>query len=62
MARAHPDAADAVFRKVLRKPSFTWADHGEGLLRRRKPWYYEREPRPGVSVIGARLEELIALP
>ena len=24
-------------------------------MRRRKAWYYEREPRPGVSVIGDRL-------
>jgi hypothetical protein len=23
------------------------------LMRRRKAWHYEREPRPGVSVIGA---------
>ncbi len=61
LAVAHPETADAVFRKVLRKPGFTWADHGETLLRRRKPWYYEHEPRPGVSVIGARLQELIAL-
>jgi hypothetical protein len=61
VALAHPRTADAVFRKVLRKPGFTWADHGEALLRRRKPWYYEREPRPGVSVIGTRLQELIAL-
>ena len=61
LAVAHPETADAVFRKVLRKPSFTWADHGEALLRRRKPWYYEREPRPGVSVIGTRLAELAAL-
>jgi hypothetical protein len=61
VAVANPETADAVFRKVLRKPSFTWADHGEALLRRRKPWYYEHEPRPGVSVIGARLQEIIAL-
>jgi hypothetical protein len=60
-ADAHPETADAVFRKVLRKPGFTWTEHGEALLRRRKPWYYEHDPRPGVSVIGARLGELIAL-
>jgi hypothetical protein len=48
-------------KTVLRKPGFTWAEHGEALLRRRKPWYYEREPRPGVSVIGARLSELAGL-
>ncbi len=28
-------------------------------MRRRKPWYFEREPRPGISVIGARLSELL---
>ena len=28
---------------------------GEALLRRRKPWYYEHEPRPDISVLGARL-------
>ena len=61
MAAAHPETADAVFRKVLRKPNFTWADHGEALLRRRKAWYYDNEPRPGISVIGSRLQELTAL-
>jgi hypothetical protein len=58
LAAAFPQTADAVFRKILRKPDFTWAEHGEALLRRRKPWYYEREPRPGISVIGTRLSEL----
>jgi hypothetical protein len=61
LAAAHPETADAVFRKILRKPSFTWADHGEALLRRRKAWYYDHEPRPGISVIGSRLQELTAL-
>ena len=61
LAVAHPETADAVFRKVLRKHGFTWAEHGEALLRRRKAWYYEHGPRPGVSVIGARLAELAAL-
>jgi hypothetical protein len=59
LAAAHSDTVDAVFRKVLRKPNFTWAEHGEALMRRRKSWYYEREPRPGISVIGARLSELV---
>ncbi|MGH3196479.1 MAG: hypothetical protein ACRDNT_11215 [Streptosporangiaceae bacterium] len=58
LAAAHPQTVDAVFRKILRKPDFTWSEHGEALLRRRKAWYYEREPRPGVSVIGSRLAEL----
>jgi hypothetical protein len=58
LAAAHPDTVDAVFRKILRKRDFTWAEHSEALMRRRKAWYYERAPRPGVSVIGDRLLEL----
>jgi hypothetical protein len=58
LAAAFPHTTDTVFRKILRKPNFTWAEHGEALLRRRKPWYYEQEPRPGISVIGTRLTEL----
>ena len=58
LAAAHPETVDAVFRKTLRKRDFTWAEHGEALMRRRKAWYYQREPRPGVSVIGDRLLEL----
>ncbi|MER5917710.1 hypothetical protein ABT124_47285 [Streptomyces sp. NPDC001982] len=60
LAAAHPETVDAVFRKLLRKPGFTWSEHGEALLRRRKPWYYANEPRPGVSVIGDRLSALAA--
>jgi hypothetical protein len=60
LAAAYSETVDAVFRKILRKPSFTWIEHGEALLRRRKPWYYEHEPRPGITVIGARLGELAA--
>jgi len=59
LAAAHPQAANAVFRKVLRQPNFSWAEHGEALLRRRKPWYYEHAPRPDISVLGARLSELL---
>jgi hypothetical protein len=60
LVAAYPETTDTVFRKLLRKPGFTWAEHGEALLRRRKPWYYAQEPRPGVSVIGERLSELAA--
>jgi hypothetical protein len=58
LAAAYPDTVDAVFRKILRRRDFTWTEHGEALMRRRKKWYYRREPRPGVSVIGDRLLEL----
>ncbi len=47
-----------MFRKILRRRDFTWAEHGETLMRRRKAWDYRQEPRPGVSVIGARLMQL----
>ncbi|MFE4669339.1 hypothetical protein ACFRI7_31405 [Streptomyces sp. NPDC056716] len=60
LAAAHPETTDVVFQKLLKKPGFTWSEHGESLLRRRKPWYYEHQPRPGVSVIGDRLSELVA--
>jgi hypothetical protein len=60
LAVSHPQTVDAVFRKILRQPHFTWADHGEALLRRRKSWYFEHEPRPNRTVIGARLSELIS--
>ena len=58
LAAAHPDTVDAVFRKILRRRDFTWAEHGEALMHRRKAWYYQHEPRPGVTVIGDRLLEL----
>jgi len=60
LAAAHPDTVDAVLRKILRQRDFTWAEHGEALMRRRKAWYYQHEPRPGVSVIGDRLMELVS--
>ncbi|MBM9437228.1 hypothetical protein JT723_15410 [Streptomyces bryophytorum] len=59
LAAEHPQNVDTVFRRLLRQPGFTWSEHGDALLRRRKPWYYESEPRPGVSVIGDRLSELL---
>ncbi|MDR3081437.1 MAG: hypothetical protein LBV60_11020 [Streptomyces sp.] len=39
------ETADTVFRRLLRKPGFTWAEHGEELLRGRKPWYYAQGRR-----------------
>ncbi|MDH6119504.1 hypothetical protein ABH930_004261 [Kitasatospora sp. GAS204A] len=60
LAAAFPETVDEVFGKLLRKPGFTWGEHGEALLRRRKSRYYAQEPRPGVSVIGERLSELTA--
>jgi hypothetical protein len=33
LAAAHPQTADALLQKILRQPNFTWAGHGEALLR-----------------------------
>lgn len=62
LAAAHLTTVDTVFQRLLRLPDFTWSEHGDALMRRRKPWYYENEPRPGVSVIGDRLSELLRGP
>jgi hypothetical protein len=39
LAVARPQAADTVFRKILRQPRFTWAGRGRAVRRKRKPWY-----------------------
>lgn len=58
VSAAHPQNADAVFRRVLGKPNFSWRQHGDGLLRKRKPGYYETEPLPSVAVLSDRVMEL----
>ncbi|HWG00508.1 MAG TPA: hypothetical protein VG164_01510 [Trebonia sp.] len=59
LAAAFPAAnVDEVYRKVLGNRGFTWAHHGEALLRKRKPGYFEAEPTPGVAVLSDRVLEL----
>jgi hypothetical protein len=59
LAAAHPAAnVDAVYRKVLGNRNFSWAQHGEALLSKRKPGYFEAEPTPGVAVLSDRVLEL----
>jgi hypothetical protein len=58
MAAAYPDNVDAVFRRVLGNRTFTWDQNGMGLLRKRKPGYYEAEPTPGVAVLSDRVMAL----
>lgn len=59
LVQRHPDNADRVFRTLLRKPAFSWAQDGENLLRRRKKTHVDREPLPSVSTVGERLAELL---
>jgi hypothetical protein len=58
MAAAFPDNVDAVFRRVLGNKYFSWNQNGPGLLRKRKPGHHDREPLPGVAVLGDRVLEL----
>jgi hypothetical protein len=58
MAAAFPGNVDAVFRRVLGNRNFTWNQNGIGLLKKRKPGYYEAEPTPGVAVLSDRVMAL----
>lgn len=60
LVESHPDTADAVWRAVLKKPSFTWAKQGDLLLRKRKPWYFKLEPYPKVTPASDYLVELLS--
>ncbi|MEW2258153.1 hypothetical protein AB0924_23640, partial [Streptomyces sp. NPDC047869] len=59
LVQRHPDNADAVFRALLRKPTFAWERDGEELLRRRKAKHFAHERLPSVTPVGARLAELL---
>jgi hypothetical protein len=59
MASAHPpENVDAVFRRALGNRGFTWSQHGDTLLRKRKPGYYVGDPTPGVAVLTDRVLDL----
>jgi hypothetical protein len=58
MAAAFPDNVDPVFRRVLGNRNFQWTSNGPGLLKKRKPGYYESEPTPGVAVLSDRVMAL----
>jgi hypothetical protein len=58
MAAAFPGNVDAVFRRVLGNRTFTWNQNGIGLLKKRKPGYYDAEPTPGVAVLSDRVMAL----
>jgi hypothetical protein len=59
VAAAFPaENVDLVFQKVLGNRNFAWRQHGEGLLRKRKPGAFEEEPAPGVAVLSDRVLDL----
>jgi hypothetical protein len=59
LVQRHPENADAVFRSLLRKPTFAWERDGEELLRRRKAKHFAHEPLPSITPVGDRLAELL---
>lgn len=59
LVERHPEGADQIFGVLLRKPGFSWARDGDKLLRRHKKHFLDREPAPGISIIGERLAELL---
>ncbi|MCU1640592.1 MAG: hypothetical protein JWN03_867 [Nocardia sp.] len=59
LAERHHNGVDPVFRKLLGKPGFCWERDGEDLLRCRKKEFIDRAPSPSISVLGARLAELL---
>lgn len=58
LVAANPDTADEVFRRLLKRPDFTWEKDGEKLLRKHKAAFYAEEQRPSLAVFGSRLLEL----
>ena len=58
MAAEFPGNVDEVFRRVLGNRAFTWDQNGIGLLKKRKPGYYDTEPTPGVAVLSDRVMAL----
>jgi hypothetical protein len=58
LAAAFPRTVDAVFQRALGSKNFIWIQNGPGLLRKRKPGHYAREPLPGVAVLSDRVVEL----
>ncbi|GAA3813177.1 hypothetical protein GCM10022226_37370 [Sphaerisporangium flaviroseum] len=48
LAAQDPDKTDRLFRKLLKKPGFSWERDGEALLRKHKPGWFASPPLPKV--------------
>jgi len=56
------ERANEVFRLVLAQKGFDWRRDGERLMRRRKAWFYQREPQPWIAPISDRLAPYVGQP
>lgn len=59
LARRDQDKASAVFGKLLKKRGFTWADHGEALLRKHKPGYFDGSRLPRNVMLSETLADAL---
>jgi hypothetical protein len=57
LAEPDPARASRVFRRVLRRPAFSWERDGEALLRRYKASWFEQPPLPSVTPISRALSD-----
>lgn len=57
VAESGPDAASRLFRKLLKKPRFSWERDGEPLLRKYKADWYAQPPFPRVTPASPALSQ-----
>jgi hypothetical protein len=57
LAEPDPERASGVFRRVLKRPGFSWERDGEALLRRYKSSWFERPVLPSVTPISRVLSD-----
>jgi hypothetical protein len=57
VAESGPDAASRLFRKLLKKPRFSWERDGEPLLRKYKADWYAQPPLPRVTPASPALSQ-----
>jgi hypothetical protein len=57
LAEPDPARANRVFRRVLRRPEFSWERDGEALLRQYKASWFERPALPSVTPISKALSD-----
>jgi hypothetical protein len=57
LAEPDPERASRVFRRVLKRPGFSWERDGEALLREYKASWFERPVLPSVTPISRVLSD-----
>ena len=57
LAEPDPERASRVFRRVLKRPGFSWERDGEALLRQYKASWFERPVLPSVTPISQALSD-----